>query len=182
MAAKKHYLLISIVLLTIAPLLMADMGPKPAMDFEIIYKISPVPEITAVTLLECDESDCSDAAPLEELGPQGIRCTSNTSCDSMAYGYADYFRLVLEFSDGTSRTSNIFTKRNFNARYEVTVGPDDLFVDQTGGSASSYEIAFYAILGVCLCSVVLVIVAIVLLVRRARRKKNEKELQQASLD
>lgn len=135
MKIKKRLWLIVVVFVALAPLLMADTGPKPGMDFALEYEISPAPQIAAVTLLECQQADCSDAAPLEELGPQGIWCDSNTECRSMAYGYnGEYFQLVLEFDDGTSLNSNIFVKTYFNSRYAVTVQADTLLVEEVGGS------------------------------------------------
>ena len=37
----------------------------------------------------------------------------------MAYGYADYMYITFDFTDGTSLTSNIFTKDHFDAEYEI---------------------------------------------------------------
>lgn len=174
--SKKHLLFLSLVLIALSPLLKADMGPKPTMTFEIIYEVSPEPEILSVTLLQCDDPDCSDAAPLEEMGPQGIRCTTNTECDALAYGFADYSRLVLEFDNDTSYTSNVFEMSHFNSRYEVTVTEDGMAVDEVGGSANSFVVAFYVIIGIGCCLGILVIVGIVLLIRWIiRRQKKKKE-------
>lgn len=141
MKTKKGLLLVVVMLVALAPLLMADIGPKPGMDFTLEYQVSPAPQITAVTLMECAQADCSDAAPLEELGPQGIWCDSNTECRSTAYGYnGEYFQLVLEFDDGTSLTSNIFGKTYFDSRYAVTVQADALLVEEVGGSGNPDDI------------------------------------------
>jgi len=98
----------------------ADTGPKPTMSFSFIYEINPAPEISSGSLLDCTDADCAEAEPLQQLGPQHFDC-STSSCFSMAYGYSDYHRLVLVFSDGVTRQSNIFTKTQFASEYEVTV-------------------------------------------------------------
>lgn len=109
----------------------ADIGPKPTMEFEFTMEVEPAPTIVAGELLECSDPQCADAKPLESLGPQGFFCEA-TSCHSVAYGYQDYHRLRIEFSDGVTRQSNIFTRRSANAHYLVTVRPQDLLVEETG--------------------------------------------------
>ena len=110
-----------------------DMGPKPTMDFEFTAEPGmPAIAITEAVLLECSDSSCSDAKPLEELGPQGITC-QEMSCSSMAYGYAAYHRLVVTFSDGITRQSGVFQKNAFHAIYKVSVGQDDLRVKEGRG-------------------------------------------------
>ena len=110
-------------------LVAADTGPKPSMEFMFSQQSTAEPlTIVSGILYECEQSDCSDAAPLEELGPQGFRCTEN-SCDAVAYGFAHYHRIEIEFSDGRTRQSNIFETAGFDSRYIVTIQPDDLLVD-----------------------------------------------------
>ena len=110
-------------------LVAADTGPKPSMEFMFSQQSTAEPlTIVSGILYECEQSDCSDAAPLEELGPQGFRCTEN-SCDAVAYGFAPYHRIEIEFSDGRTRQSNIFETAGFDSRYIVTIQPDDLLVD-----------------------------------------------------
>jgi hypothetical protein len=87
----------------------------------------PVTIISGI-LYECDQSDCSDAAPLEELGPQRFTCDSE-SCSATAYGFAPYHKIEIQFSDGKTRHSNIFQTAGFSSNYTVTVRPDDLLVE-----------------------------------------------------
>ena len=51
----------------------------------------------------------------------------------MAYGYTSYAKLVLTFSDGVTRESNIFGKEFDESQYEVTVHTSDLTVTETRG-------------------------------------------------
>ena len=179
MRNKTRLLLLTLLLLAFAPLLMADAGPKPAMDFELEYEISPAPEIRAVTLLECQQEDCSDGTALEELGSQGIHCPSSTDCHSMAYGYdGKYFQLVLEFSDGVTRTSNVFTKHRFNASYKVSVTEDTLEVKKAGGSGNPMLYLLLLMLALICGGVAIVIVGVVLIVRAIRRRKAKKQAEE----
>ncbi len=113
----------------------ADTGPKPSMDFIFVFKINPEAQITSGTLLECSDAACANAESLKQLGPQHFDC-SNSTCSSMAYSYSQYQRLILDFSDGVTRTSNVFTKSKFAAEYKVSVYSDHLEVVEQSGGAS----------------------------------------------
>lgn len=123
---------LGLLVLVIMPLsiVYADVGPKPSMEFTFEFKEDPI-GIVSGQLMQCSDETCSDAKPLEKLGPQGFQC-GVTACDSMAYGYADYNMLIIEFTDKV-RTSNIFTKEHFFAKYTVTVLDDSLEVKEVGG-------------------------------------------------
>ena len=105
----------------------ADVGPKPTANFEFEYQIDPV-DIVEGELIECDDETCETGNPLEQLGPQNFECTA-TSCSSMAYGYADYLKLVITFTDRV-RESNVFTKKAFSATYKVIVSESSLQVEE----------------------------------------------------
>ena len=175
MKIKKHNLLIVVIVLALTPLLMADMGPKPSMDFELEYDISPIPNIVSSILMECDEPDCSDGEPLEDMGPQGLYCYTNDECTSVAYGYnGEYFQMVLEYDDGVTRTSNVFTHHKFAARYKVTVLQDALEVEKNGGSGNPYDMIGYGAIGLVVCFWVVVfgVIGFVLyMIINTRRKK-----------
>ena len=108
---------------------LADTGPKPSMDFQFKQEMAGEPlTITSGILFECEQSDCSDAAPLEDIGPQGLYCEPQ-SCRAIGYGFAPFHRLEIEFSDGQTRQSNIFETAGFDSQYTVTIRPDDLLVE-----------------------------------------------------
>ncbi|MFT3891655.1 MAG: hypothetical protein QM730_08495 [Anaerolineales bacterium] len=120
----------------------ADIGPKPTMEFDFqqdasVGKVS----ITSGILYECNQADCSDAAPLEELGPQRFTC-EEFHCSALAYGFAPYHRIELQFSDGKTRQSNIFETINFDSNYRVIVHENDLTVETVSGSPAPTEEAF----------------------------------------
>lgn len=111
----------------------ADMGPKPTMLFQFT-PVAGQPNllVTDGVLLECGDSACLTSHPLEDFGPQGFSCFG-TTCHAAAYEFAEYHRLVLTFSDGVTRESNIFTKKSFEATYIVTIGKTDLIVEEGRG-------------------------------------------------
>jgi hypothetical protein len=147
----------------------ADTGPKPTMDFQFTFE-SGVEESLIVSgiLFECNESDCSDAAPLKELGPQGLYCEPE-SCRAIGYGFAPYLILEIEFSDGVTRRSNIFEQAAFDSFYTVYVRPNELLVEPRA-SRNAFP-AWAMILIGCTCVLAgggLVLALVVVLRRRSR--------------
>ena len=151
------------ILLLPAHIVLADTGPKPSMEFTFTGQ-----EVTIVSgiLYECDQPDCSDAAPLEELGPQGLYCET-TSCRAIGYGFAPYHILEIEFSDGTTRASNIFETAGFDSKYKVTIGPDDLLVEAQFSLGIIPRTGIFIVLcGCVLVSGIAVLVGVILFLRR----------------
>jgi hypothetical protein len=109
---------------------LADTAPKPTMDF-VFAQALPGPQVTIIsgTLYECVQSDCSDAAPLQEVGSQHFECRESDRCRSLAYQYQPYHRIAIQFSDGKTRQSNVFSNAGFNSKYKVTIRSDDLLVE-----------------------------------------------------
>jgi hypothetical protein len=166
-----------LVLLTFIPFrgASADVGPKPTMNFNFVQGFPGLPlNITSGTLYECEQPDCQDATPLEELGPQGFDCQA-TSCSALGYGFSTYQQLEIQFSDGKTRRSNVFENVDFNANYKVTIREDDLLVEPLSGSVVNLDIrglTLYLALGAgCLCVIVVGAVAVFLIVWRLAKKK-----------
>lgn len=157
------YLLLEIFLP--ARVALADTSPKPSMEFEFSQEFSGEPvTILSGRLYECDRSDCADAAPLEEFGPQRFTCGTE-SCRALAYGFTRYHRLEIKFSDGRSRQSNIFETAGFSSRYTVTIRPDDLLVaarfrlDSFAGVAVSAAACVCGLIGISLLAGLIVLAA-----------------------
>lgn len=112
----------------------ADVGPKPSMEFEFVYETGEPLTIVDGEQMQCKEPDCADAEPLEQLGPQGLRCTEE-ACSSSSYGYATYNQLVIQFSDGVTRTSDVFSSGTMRTEYRVSVHEDGLEVERVKGGA-----------------------------------------------
>jgi hypothetical protein len=156
-----------------AQAVLADTGPKPTMDFQFKYESTEEhPTIVSGILYECQQSDCSDAAPLQELGPQRFTCDAE-SCHALAYGFAPYHKIEIEFSDGKTRQSNIFETAGFDSSYTVTVRPDDLLVEaQFNLTAVPSLITIITILVACACALAgvgLVVGLIIFLIRRSKK-------------
>jgi len=124
-----------IILLTVTELTLAawparaDIGPKPSMDFEFVYETPERLTIVDGEQMQCEQPDCVDAEPLEELGPQGLHCTDE-ACSSTSYGYATYNQLVIQFSDGVTRVSDVFSSGTMRTDYRVTVRQDSLEIER----------------------------------------------------
>ena len=166
---KLFLVLFFLQLLLPAQIALADTGPKPTMDFQ--FKTESNGELVTIssgTLYECKQSDCSDAAPLQQLGPQGFRCDVQ-SCSATAYGFSDYHKLEIQFSDGKTRQSNIFQTAGFDSKYTVTVRPDDLLVEAQLTPGNFPFTSFTVI--TCICALVglsVVAVVVIFLVRRSK--------------
>ena len=167
----KHFLLLLFLLALLpAQIVLADTGPKPTMDFQFKQELGDESvTINSGTLYECVQSDCSDAAPLQELGPQGFRCDVE-SCNATAYGFAPYHKLEIQFSDGKTRQSNIFETAGFDSKYTVTIRPDDLLVEAQFSLGAFPPVILIIIACVCaLVGVGLVVGLIVFLIQRSKK-------------
>lgn len=116
---------------------LADIGNKPSMLFNLIYETSQQIHLVSGQQIECDDKYCKRATPLPDLGPQGFFCRQDL-CDSTAYGYKPYHKLVITFSDKI-RESKIFTTYSFNAVFDVRITDTDLIIKETTPSFSFFK-------------------------------------------
>ena len=166
--------LLSLILMQVlfsAHAVLADTGPKPTMEFTFKQDLPEGEKHTIVSgiLYECDRSDCSDAAPLEEVGPQGFYCEAQ-SCRAIAYGFAPYHRIEIELSDEITRQSNIFETAGFDSRYTVTVQPDDLLVESQLGLGILPSIAIIALTCICIVLGLGLVIGLIMIIRRRSAK------------
>jgi hypothetical protein len=127
-------------LLAIVPMLLgantararADIGPHPTMDIEFVWEGIDPREVVEATLYLCEDASCAEARPMEQVALQHITC-SQTGCESMAYSYGDFNRLVLLFSDRVERESNIFEKKAFDSTHHCIVREHDLWIETVAG-------------------------------------------------
>lgn len=170
---KSTYFLTTIALVALTFLattsVSADIGPKPSIEFEFVFETSETLSILEGTLLQCSDLSCSDEHPMEELGPQSFSCSA-TECSGLAYGFSEYGRLRVRFSDGVMRESNVFKIEDFDARFRVTVHEDDLLVEKLPGGINPMGL----ILGAAVCAgagaivfVLLILVIFILLALKA---------------
>ena len=111
--------------------LWAGIAPKPEMDFTLIYQTANKPVLVADTSeqIQCEDNQCLQSDPLGQYGIQKLYCKTN-SCFSIAYQYSPFQQLVLDFSDGKKRASNVFrTPNKLRNSFTVLVRDNDLRVE-----------------------------------------------------
>ena len=109
----------------------ADVFPKPEIQFSFIYNTEAKPLIDPVhsEQLQCKDSLCLQNTPLGSYGTQKLYCSAG-SCYAIAYDFDPYQRLVIAFTDGTVRQSDIFpVGKNLFNRYNVYVEENSLKVE-----------------------------------------------------
>ncbi len=106
----------------------ADAGPKPEMEFKFVTE-NPQQTffIQEAVIYECQQADCSDAQPIDEIGPQRLYCQDDR-CTIYFYGLEPYYQLEVISEDGKVRTSQAFAPTGFHSYYLVTVRENDLVV------------------------------------------------------
>ncbi len=122
-------LLLFLLAVCAAPL-WSGIFPKPEMDFEFVYQTELSPAILPDTSeqIQCDDNQCLQSTPLGKYGLQKLYC-SDKDCFSVAYQYAPYQQLAIDFSDGIKRKSNVFpSSRKLRGSFTVTVRDADLLV------------------------------------------------------
>lgn len=150
-------------------LVHADTGPKPSMDFQFSFEAGAAESVIVLGILfECDQSDCSDAEPLAELGPQGLYCEPS-SCNAIGYGFAQYHILEVEFSDGITRRSNIFETEDFESFYTVHVRADDLYIEPRVNPLAVPGWIGISVACVCVLLIISLAVGLVMFLRRRAR-------------
>lgn len=168
-------LILILILIAVACLplraVSADTGPKPTMDFQFMQGF-PGPAVTILsgTLFECDRSDCADAQPLMVGGPQRFTCEA-TTCHALAYGFSTYHRLLIQFSDGKTRQSNIFTTDQFQSVYKVTIRQNDLLVEPQFSLNLFSPWTYLLLCFCCLIGIAIIVGVIVWLVRARKGRK-----------
>ena len=125
----KKILLFVLLTFYVTPL-WAGIAPKPEMDFTLIYATENKPIVQPATSeqIQCEDNQCLQSDPLGKYGIQKLYCKTN-SCFSIAYQYSPFQQLILDFSDGKKRTSNVFTTPNkLRNSFTVLVREKDLVV------------------------------------------------------
>jgi hypothetical protein len=175
-----HKKALLVLLIVVLPFLVADMGPKPSADFEIIYETDNPSEITGYTLFLCDTEDCSPPDFTEEFFTH-FDC-DQVSCNSWGYDYPELMYITFDFADGTTLISNKFSKKHFNAKYEILVGNDYLQVNETGGSnfgrlGGPVGWVIYGLIAAAICggisNIAVIVLVIVLIIRKRRAKLSQ---------
>ena len=130
MKNKSAFCIFLFTIFLISPILVsADLGPKPTMEFNLIYETQNQITLLGGEQYQCEDKNCENIKPLGEYGPQRFTCQDNF-CRSLAYGYSPYQKLVLNFSD-MARESQIFHTESFNGEFNVKVTNSQLLIEET---------------------------------------------------
>lgn len=106
---------------------LADIGPKPTLEFRFSYLHGQELRPVSGELLGCDDSDCQEPKSLEGNPYMSVRCEAN-SCSAGLALYHGPMRLRILFSDGQTRLSNPFEATSFDNVYTVKVGDQDMYI------------------------------------------------------
>jgi len=180
----------------------ADTGPKPSMQFQIVYAVHPPPTLVSGFMMTCTDKSCTNPQnfsghcsnsgtpdPLTLTNPGDVYCYQRISCDqescTASNPYDNYYRLDFTFSDGKTRVSNVFGKVYFYANYRVTVREDDLLVEELPGYALPFN--WFGVLGygIMLAAIAFYLGIMILLLRRILGKQDitqERERQGVTPD
>ena len=111
------------------------ISPNPRMDFSFTFNTPAPLTIDAVRSeqIQCTDSLCMSAKPLGDYGAQRMDCTAST-CHSVAYEYDPFQKLIITFSDGVTRESEVFpAPKALLSSFNVVVEPDALRVYKVFG-------------------------------------------------
>lgn len=128
----KKLLLLAACLLAVAPA-WSGVFPKPEMDFDFVYQTEQSPAILPDTSeqIQCQDNQCIQSTPLGIYGIQKLYCQAD-GCFSIAYKYAPYQKLIIDFEDGVKRESNVFPAPDrLRDSFTVTVRDKDLRVERS---------------------------------------------------
>ncbi len=128
----KKLFFFTLLLLLFSPL-YSGVFPKPEMDFDFVYQIESQPAILPATSeqIQCEDNQCLQSKPLGLYGIQKLYCQAN-ECFSIAYKYSPYQKLIIDFSDGIKRESNVFPAPDrLHDSFQVTVRGNDLWVERS---------------------------------------------------
>jgi len=156
---KKLFLLT--LLISLFTPVWADMMPLPKADFLLIYNTEAKPLLDPLhsEQIQCKDALCMEQKPLGAYGSQRLICGGG-ACTATAYRFEPYQRLVLAFTDGSVRESNIFAQpKNFDTRFAVYVEKDRLIVENTDYKKGFLEGIRYEIWGALFITLLLELLA-----------------------
>lgn len=123
----KKLLLILTALFVVCPL-FAEIAPTPQIIYNFNY-LTPSPltiDPTESEQIQCDDNQCLSQEPLGIYGIQKLYCDTD-SCRALSYSFKPYQKLVVKFSDGKKRETNVFkAPSSLRSAVQINVGEDSL--------------------------------------------------------
>lgn len=123
---RAHIILAILLVLALLPLASADMGPKGAMQFNLIYETSESVTLIDSRLVRYTDEQCLNETKLYRF--ERFECAQN-ECRA-GVETAKYDRLIINFSD-LQRQSNVFSIIGYGAEFDVHVTDSELIVEET---------------------------------------------------
>lgn len=107
----------------------ADIGPKPDMDFTFSFPQEKIP-ILQGKLMQCADPNCATTIEFKGLfACTADRCHASTLIIPGGFFEAKYYKISIAFADRL-RESNVFTKQQMRAQYQVGVEAERLLVTE----------------------------------------------------
>jgi len=123
----KKFLFISFIIFAACPL-FAEISPSPKIIYQFNFQTSAPLAINPDDSeeLQCEDNQCINSAPLAKYGIQKLYCTQQ-SCFAYAYKFEPYQKLIIGFSDGKKRQTQIFkTPQATRSTVQINVNADDM--------------------------------------------------------
>lgn len=144
--------------------LKADISPEPQISY--IFKYSNDEALKIVPQgseqFQCADTLCSNPEPLGIYGLQKLYC-GETECHSISYEFKPFQKLVVEFSDGKTRESQIFNAPSkTRSAMQVNVKEDRLEVIPLAHITPSEKIPAKYIIATFISILILEILAAIL--------------------
>jgi hypothetical protein len=144
------------------------------MEYKFINETNEPITIIDGHFFECFDPDCIELIEPTNTWPE-FTCELD-ECYGGNFGYGDYYKIIITFSDGISRESNIFEKKHYNAEYIVTIYPNSLYVEEISLNFRSLEIR----LATCCFGMLLLLGLLISIGVLVRRGKHEQQLEDTS--
>lgn len=123
---KRSRIVLAILLLALLlPLTSADMGPRDAQRFNLIYETSEPVTLIDCQLIKCEDEECHNR---ELLNPDRYECfeCAQKEC-RLEYVHSRHNMLIINFSD-RERQSNVFKLNEYSTEFDVRVTDSELIV------------------------------------------------------
>lgn len=107
----------------------ADMGPKPSFSMTLVQPAHG-PKLTIKTAkLLFWGTKTGKFEELPEYGPQGLQ-VGHITLSCLAYGFPKSLKIVATFSDGKTRSSNIFNTYAMDSHFSLEVKGNSLLIKE----------------------------------------------------
>lgn len=115
----------------------ADMGPKPSFNMTLVQPTHGSKLTIKTAKLLFWGTKTGKFEELRQIGPQGLHVGAE-SLYCLAYGFPKSLKIVATFSDGKTRSSNIFNTYGMRSNFNLEVKGNSLLIKKRSNSASVF--------------------------------------------